>query len=106
MNLPLTFIISIKVILLYVKGASNDCSICASGSSGSCEEDKVNCEELPWYRDDLCGDDDYIAAGKNGCAKCKSIRKICAKSCNWCTLPIEGKLIEGGLLIIESIWIE
>ena len=82
----------------------NDCSTCASGSSGKCEEDKYDCENLPWYRDDLCGDDDYVAAGKNGCVKCKFIRKICAKSCNWCTIPEEGKIKTTGLMIIEDIW--
>ena len=81
----------------------NDCSTCASGSSGRCEEDKYDCENLPWYRDDLCGDDDYVAAGKNGCVKCKFIRKICAKSCNWCTIPEEGKIKTTGLIIIEDI---
>ena len=77
----------------------NECSSCASGSSGTCEEDKVNCKELPWYRDDLCGDDDYVAAGKNGCAKCKFIRNICAKSCNWCTISDKGKIKMGWIII-------
>ena len=78
--------VSITCIFQFLKGAANDCSTCASGSTGtSCEPDLVNCEGLPWYRDDLCGDQDYVAAGNDGCSKCDFIRSICATSCNWCT---------------------
>lgn len=63
----------------------NDCTKCASGSSGSCAPDVVDCvTTIPWHSN-YCGDDHMIQAGENGCENCKEVRSICATTCNWCT---------------------
>ena len=67
------------------KGASNDCSTCQGGSSGTCQPDVAHCIALPWYREDTCNGDNFETAGENGCTNCEYIRDICATSCNWCT---------------------
>ena len=71
------------------RNPNNDCSTCAIGSPGSfCEADNItlNCRTLPWHSPYICGDEDMVDAGKNGCKNCLEIRSHCATTCNWCNL--------------------
>ena len=69
----------------YNKDDRQGCPTCQGGSNGLCAPDEIDCQALPWYRNDFCGGDYFLDAGKNGCVNCPQLRSVCATSCNWCT---------------------